>query len=85
MLPEQLGLHCYAVSAHSGELVLEPPLKNSWSRLCKITCNLFIDSAPGAARRNRNEKSKSSNNITSAKRCGNAVPTSLHLCWQVWC
>jgi len=24
-LPEQLGLHCYAVSTHPDELVLEPP------------------------------------------------------------
>ena len=27
MLPEQLSLHCYAVSTHQDELVLEPPLK----------------------------------------------------------
>ena len=26
-LPEQLGLHCYAVSTHPDELVLEPPPK----------------------------------------------------------
>jgi len=26
-LPEQLVLHCYAVSTHPDELVLEPPLK----------------------------------------------------------
>jgi len=26
-LPEQLRLHCYAVSTHQDELVLEPPLK----------------------------------------------------------
>jgi len=28
-----LGLHCYAVSTHPDELVLEPPLKKSWIRL----------------------------------------------------
>jgi len=28
-LPEELGFHCYAVSTHPDELVLEPlPLKN---------------------------------------------------------
>jgi len=32
-LPEQLGLHAYAVSTHPEELVLEPPLKKSWIRL----------------------------------------------------
>ena len=32
-LPEQLGLHCYAVSTHPDELVLDPPLKKSWIRL----------------------------------------------------
>jgi len=32
-LHEQLGLHCYAVSTHPDELVLEPPLKKSWFRL----------------------------------------------------
>jgi len=26
-LPEQLGLHCYAVSTPPDEVVLEPPLK----------------------------------------------------------
>ena len=26
-LPEQLGLHCYAVNTHPDELVLEPPPK----------------------------------------------------------
>ena len=30
-LPEQLGLHCYAVSTHPDELVLDPPQKKSWS------------------------------------------------------
>jgi len=25
MSPEQLGLHCYAVSTHLNELILEPP------------------------------------------------------------
>jgi len=30
-LPEQMGLHCYAVSIHRDELVLEPPLKNPGS------------------------------------------------------
>jgi len=46
----------------------------------EITCHLFIYVAPGAARRNLNEKSKSSINVTSAKRCGNgnAVHTLLH-------
>jgi len=34
MLPEQLGLHCCAISTHPDELVLEPPLKKSWIRLC---------------------------------------------------
>jgi len=33
-LPEQLGLHCYAVSTHPDELVLETPPKKSWIRLC---------------------------------------------------
>jgi len=33
-LSEQLGLHRYAVSTHPGEIVLEPPPKNSWIRLC---------------------------------------------------
>jgi len=32
-LPEQLGLHCYAVGTHPDELVLEPPPKKSWIRL----------------------------------------------------
>jgi len=32
MLPEQLGPHCYAVSTHPDELVLEPsPIKNPGS------------------------------------------------------
>jgi len=39
------------------------------------TCHLFIYAAPGAPRRNWNEKSKSSRNVTRAKRCGNAVST----------
>ena len=33
-----------------------------------VTCHLFISAAPGATRRNWNEKSKSSSNVTSAKR-----------------
>jgi len=28
---EELGLHCYTVSTHPDELVLEPPLKNHGS------------------------------------------------------
>jgi len=36
-LPEQLGLHCYAVSTHLDELVLEPPSKKSWIRLCNCS------------------------------------------------
>jgi len=38
----------------------------------------LVYDAPGATRRNWKEKSKSSGNITSAKTCGNAVPTTLH-------
>jgi len=38
----------------------------------EITSHLFIDAAPGATCRNWKEKSKSSSNVTSAKRCGNA-------------
>jgi len=49
-----------------------------------MTCRLFIYAVPGAARRNWNEKSKSSSNVSSVKRCGNALPTLLNLCWQVW-
>jgi len=44
----------------------------------RITCHLLIYASPGSTRRNSNEKSKSSNNVASAKRCGNAVPTLLH-------
>jgi len=32
----------------------------------EITCHLFIYAAPGATRRNLNEKSKSSSTVTSA-------------------
>jgi len=32
-LPEQLGLHCYVVSTHPDELVLESPPIKSWIRL----------------------------------------------------
>jgi len=38
-LPEQLGLHCYAISTHPVHirmnLSLTPPLKKSWIHLCK--------------------------------------------------
>jgi len=44
----------------------------------EITCHLLIYAAPGATPRNWREKSRSSNNVTSAKSCGNAVPTPLH-------
>jgi len=50
-----------------------------------ITCHLFVYAAPGATRRNWNEKSNSSSNVTSAKRRGNTILTPLHPCWQVWC
>jgi len=43
----------------------------------EITCYLLIDAAPGATRRNGQEKSQSSSKVTSAKRCRNAVPTPL--------
>ena len=43
-----------------------------------ITCHLFIYVAPCATRGNLNEKSKSSSNVTSAKRRGNAVFTPLY-------
>jgi len=33
----------------------------------------------------KKEKSKSTSNVASAKRYGNAVPTPLHHCWQAWC
>jgi len=33
-LPEQFGLHCYAVNTHLDEIILEPPSKKSWIRLC---------------------------------------------------
>jgi len=48
--------------------------KPHYSAMRKITGHLFIYSVPGATRRNWNEKSKSSNNVTKAKRCGNALP-----------
>jgi len=53
-----------------------PPAQDS-SVHEEITCHLFIYAAPGATPRNRNEKSKSSTNVTTywvtnAKRYGNA-------------
>jgi len=39
-----------------------------------ITCHLFIYATPGATRRTWNEKYKSSSNVASAERCGNAFP-----------
>jgi len=41
----------------------------------EVICYLFIYAALGATRRNWIEKSKSSSNVTSAKRCGHAVRT----------
>jgi len=42
-LPDQLGLNCYAVSTHPYELVLEPPLKKSWIRLCRCAAHIQLN------------------------------------------
>jgi len=53
------------------------PLKGPGT-IHEITCHLFIFTAPGAARRNWNEKCKSSSNITSAKRSNPTTPLLGH-------
>ena len=52
-LPEQLGLHCYAVTTHPDELVLETPHKKSWILLCQgIGSQSAPYEAPGLRERN---------------------------------
>jgi len=51
-----------------------PVTLQCYGAIHEMTCHIFIYAAPGATRSNWNEKSKSSSNVTSAKRCGNAVP-----------
>jgi len=52
--------------------------KTCYAAIHEVTCRLFIYAAPGATRRNWNEKSKSSSNVTSVESCGNAVATRSH-------
>ena len=56
-------------------LVSQPVIiQTCYGAIHEIACHLFIYAAPGATRKNWNETSKSSSNLSSAKRCGNAFP-----------
>jgi len=57
-LPEQLGLHAYAVSTHPEELVLEPPLKKSWIRLWQGSHSVISKKTIGLEKNHLSTKKK---------------------------